>query len=495
MPIDGVISSEGASSGAWQATLSREQAEDSKSDGRRFGAVKYVLELKHPYRSLEIKCEGNTANTVLELAFIGSLPSNWLSQKVDWKIDKGDFTSSRGMVSRVNHADVLVIGDKHPRGVDLSEWILAMHNGQFLTLFSGTGNTTISLDGFSKAFRYACGWQYSNIKTQLTTLSHLDRYGTYNYIRSSNHWVTKRARSYFEKGISLYNSDRNGLVDLLKGAYLEEPDSASYASAVLEQRSELERALYWLKKAAEWNPAYHSALFEKNAKHTFGVVSPVATLQSANSYLTHLALIQSGPPSNEFLISLEAYISNLLENSPRREMKEIASQIVILGQNLCELAVDFKALSTNPTEELIPASCESTSDPGYFDSARPSLNAALPELSVYSNGEMSESSKEMFFILGLMLIVPGGVLLYGLSRKCDNCGKWWATGIHASDVLESWQEYEDIQRQDHTRDQNGKIVSTTSRMEQIVVSYKKMLYSHSCKHCDNNWQSTAVVKA
>jgi hypothetical protein len=90
--------------------------------------------------------------------------------------------------------------------------------------------------------------------------------------------------------------------------------------------------------------------------------------------------------------------------------------------------------------------------------------------------------------IGLILY---SVLLHGYMHKCRECSVWWAGILIDKEVVERWQEMKNVQRAEHIRDRNGKVVSTHNRHEQIVVDCQKIRSVFQCKKCGHKW---AVVK-
>lgn len=69
--------------------------------------------------------------------------------------------------------------------------------------------------------------------------------------------------------------------------------------------------------------------------------------------------------------------------------------------------------------------------------------------------------KEDFWYWFLPGFVPFMAFLWGVSAKCPECGRWWASIHRGSELLDRWQETKDVKREDVTRDRKGKEIART----------------------------------
>lgn len=101
-------------------------------------------------------------------------------------------------------------------------------------------------------------------------------------------------------------------------------------------------------------------------------------------------------------------------------------------------------------------------------------------------------TKEHLSFLPRLAIFLGG--MYGLyyfwdmfsaahDAKCPECNLWNSYFIESKDVLDSWGRWETRTFQDETKNTQGKVISTTSRQQQVWVSYQKTKYNCKCYEC------------
>lgn len=91
----------------------------------------------------------------------------------------------------------------------------------------------------------------------------------------------------------------------------------------------------------------------------------------------------------------------------------------------------------------------------------------------------------------------GWLVLVGLSiyafigwawaTRCPSCDIWAAATSSGSELLDNWTEQRDIVRVDVTRDTRGRVVSRTSRREEVTVNVEKRRHFYCCRHCANTW--------
>jgi hypothetical protein len=96
-----------------------------------------------------------------------------------------------------------------------------------------------------------------------------------------------------------------------------------------------------------------------------------------------------------------------------------------------------------------------------------------------------------------------GVGLYGVSHfyekytkanntKCPKCNRWDSYFIQSDEVLDSWQRWETRTFTDNTRNPKGEIISTTTRQQQVLVTYQDVKYDCGCNSCDYTYTYTKV---
>ena len=81
----------------------------------------------------------------------------------------------------------------------------------------------------------------------------------------------------------------------------------------------------------------------------------------------------------------------------------------------------------------------------------------------------------------------------GFSNRCKACGCFWAIKPMGMEPLESWQEYQDITRKDVNRNTKGEVISTTERVEQVVVTRTRYKEDCQCRACGDVRSEETVV--
>lgn len=95
----------------------------------------------------------------------------------------------------------------------------------------------------------------------------------------------------------------------------------------------------------------------------------------------------------------------------------------------------------------------------------------------------------------IILVVLLSRLHMGYQNKCPNCKKFWGTKIAKRDILDQWNGYETVVRNDETRAPDNQLLWTTKRTEQVVFNYQKQRLYCRCKFCNHNWESKIVFKS
>jgi hypothetical protein len=70
-----------------------------------------------------------------------------------------------------------------------------------------------------------------------------------------------------------------------------------------------------------------------------------------------------------------------------------------------------------------------------------------------------------------------------LSAKCPNCKAWAAYLLSDDELVNSWQQWETRTFNDETRNREGKLISTTTRRQQVMVNYQEKKYTYKCESC------------
>ncbi|MCX6948625.1 MAG: hypothetical protein NTX39_03035 [Opitutae bacterium] len=75
------------------------------------------------------------------------------------------------------------------------------------------------------------------------------------------------------------------------------------------------------------------------------------------------------------------------------------------------------------------------------------------------------------------------VFFHGLSGRCKQCGTFWSVRTVNLEPLEQWNQHQDVIRKDVHRNPKGEIISTTDRLEQVVVSKTRYRHDQRCLAC------------
>lgn len=85
------------------------------------------------------------------------------------------------------------------------------------------------------------------------------------------------------------------------------------------------------------------------------------------------------------------------------------------------------------------------------------------------------------------LILANGFFIWlifnGKSKQCPQCRAWWAMEYLDSRILNSWNQFENVAREDVTKNRRGDVISTTQRVEQVVVNKKHVELKKQCGVC------------
>jgi hypothetical protein len=102
--------------------------------------------------------------------------------------------------------------------------------------------------------------------------------------------------------------------------------------------------------------------------------------------------------------------------------------------------------------------------------------------------------------MGLLLLacVPLFVVESGSKKGCPQCGRWWASQLVDSELVDvdTYNTTRDITRTDRHYDVNGKPTGRTERDEtvQVRVTYQTHRLSYKCKYCQHEWNMYKVTE-
>lgn len=80
----------------------------------------------------------------------------------------------------------------------------------------------------------------------------------------------------------------------------------------------------------------------------------------------------------------------------------------------------------------------------------------------------------------------------GSEKKCKRCSTYWAVRSRGSKVIDSINRYEDVDRVDKTHDRDGRLISTTTRKEQVLVRRDVIQKQFECVHCGDSYSEHSV---
>ncbi|HOY49844.1 MAG TPA: hypothetical protein PK281_10645 [Flavobacteriales bacterium] len=101
---------------------------------------------------------------------------------------------------------------------------------------------------------------------------------------------------------------------------------------------------------------------------------------------------------------------------------------------------------------------------------------------------------EYSFVAFLISSIPYLTFLHGEYMSCPSCFRWWARAQTDYEELEKWIETKTVNRQDHTKDRQGRIIATHHRKEQVLVECRKVKITYGCKHCGHTWHKIKTYK-
>lgn len=101
------------------------------------------------------------------------------------------------------------------------------------------------------------------------------------------------------------------------------------------------------------------------------------------------------------------------------------------------------------------------------------------------------------WILSVFFIIPIWYLQkkinYYDDNKCTKCNMWNSTYIDSRDCINEWSGWETRSFNDVTRNKKGETISTTTRRQQVWVTYRTYLNHCKCKNCGDyyNYENTS----
>ena len=101
------------------------------------------------------------------------------------------------------------------------------------------------------------------------------------------------------------------------------------------------------------------------------------------------------------------------------------------------------------------------------------------------------------WILVVFFIIPIWYLQkkinYYDDSKCTNCKMWNSVYIDSSDRINEWSDWATRSFDDVTRNSKGETISTTTRRQQVWITYRTYLNHCKCKNCGHyyNYENTS----
>lgn len=94
-------------------------------------------------------------------------------------------------------------------------------------------------------------------------------------------------------------------------------------------------------------------------------------------------------------------------------------------------------------------------------------------------------------VVGIGFVV---YLIAGASSACPKCRKWFSAQTLATYELGRRGAYETITRQDQHKNAKGEVIGTTSRQEQVHVTYINYRAHKQCSKCAHQWVAEYTTK-
>lgn len=145
------------------------------------------------------------------------------------------------------------------------------------------------------------------------------------------------------------------------------------------------------------------------------------------------------------------------------------------------------AIAPDPDQNL-PAASES--EDGVVDKAVAAVQVAESE--VKQSADKLWNEYEGWAIAGVIGFFV--YLLAGKSSACPNCGKWFSTNTLATYELGRQGGYETVTREDQHKNTKGEVIGTTTRQEQVYVTYIYYQDHKQCKKCAHEWVTEYTKK-
>lgn len=105
-------------------------------------------------------------------------------------------------------------------------------------------------------------------------------------------------------------------------------------------------------------------------------------------------------------------------------------------------------------------------------------------------GEIRENYA--YILLALAAATAGAV--YGYSKRCPKCEKWFSADEVDNELLSSKTGFKTVTRQDQHRDSQGKTIKTVERKEQVQVEVSTWKDFYKCKSCGHEWTGVSQTE-
>ena len=164
--------------------------------------------------------------------------------------------------------------------------------------------------------------------------------------------------------------------------------------------------------------------------------------------------------------------------------------------------------STSSTRPSTPVAGESPklsapsesgpSEPSGLRTSPVSVDAgaiASQEVARVSVSRNDEGSKGNFLDFWWLLIPLAAAAIYavkGFSSRCPKCGKWRADKVIAEICVEERSGFRTVTRQDQHKDNDGNVVKTVERQEQVRIVSQTIRRDHRCKFCAHEWSNDSI---
>jgi hypothetical protein len=115
-----------------------------------------------------------------------------------------------------------------------------------------------------------------------------------------------------------------------------------------------------------------------------------------------------------------------------------------------------------------------------------------------SSAEWAKRWEQFKSVATIAAVVVGigfiAYLMAGASSACPSCGKWFAAQTLATYELGRRGAFETIERQDQHKNAKGELIGTTTRQEQVHVTYISLQDHKQCSKCAHQWVTEYTKK-